>query len=785
MIVNLKLNVGAESAIFYLDLISVTREQASVVTGGGMAAEGGDGVVEEVVVVQDGEDTGAVLDASTAGASVASAAAGGKDISAAWYRTTLCRYHAKGACKHGDSCVYAHSAAELRPRPDGTLNLPTAPRLPREDRSNGGGPAVLEALANHEGPIQVCLLHTPRHWKNVELRKMFDKLGLTYTHAKKQRGCGYGFVTFPDVSALAAAVPRCLSVEFAKPRQWETQEPQHEDGNNSDDSEKSDDEKPTTDDADRPCSSGRAPTDIRDVVTPLWQAAYNKQLETKLLIVAQALKKISNRTRKLYPRTAVLPDWVQQSYQRGRLACPLVGIIPSPEVNGYRNKVEMTAGVDANGQRTVGFQLGMYKDGITAIAEATECPNVSVIAKQFGAVFRDFIRSSKLEVWDKKTNVGVWRMLTVREGRHKQTQQMQKQVEQQALDLDALSNPMEELDNTVSNVASILLVVQLCPDGIDPNVLQAECDSLVDALVQHAKSSAPPLPLSSLNFQYYGGMSNSAPEGTDLQVAKAEGVTFSAHLLEHMCNLQFRVSPTAFFQVNTLAAERLYRLVGEWAGCSRDSLVLDICCGTGTIGLTLARLVGKVIGIELNPSAVEDAKENARLNDIANCEFICGRAEEVIEKVLYEHAALVDDERPAQEQQAQEPASTSNGEHASASNGATEQAEATSTSSSRKYTNIIAIVDPPRTGLHHSVLRSLRAHRKLQRLIYVSCNPDTFALNAVDLCGPSQDHLDRGGAAGRKRQKLHRMKPFVPVKSVAVDLFPHTQHCEMVTLFER
>lgn len=78
--------------------------------------------------------------------------------------------------------------------------------------------------------------------------------------------------------------------------------------------------------------------------------------------------------------------------------------------------------------------------------------------------------------------------------------------------------------------------------------------------------------------------------------------------------------------MNTSAAEKLYSLAGDWADLGPDTLLFDVCCGTGTIGLTLAHRVGMVIGIEMNASAVSDAERNAKINGISNCKFICSKA---------------------------------------------------------------------------------------------------------------------------------------------------------------
>ncbi|XP_030873066.1 tRNA (uracil-5-)-methyltransferase homolog A isoform X2 [Leptonychotes weddellii] len=194
---------------------------------------------------------------------------------------------------------------------------------------------------------------------------------------------------------------------------------------------------------------------------------------------------------------------------------------------------------------------------------------------------------------------------------------------------------------------------------------------------------------------------------------------------EDLLGLTFRISPHAFFQVNTLAAEVLYTVIQDWAQLDTGSTVLDVCCGTGTIGLALAPRVKRVVGIELCQEAVEDARVNARNNELSNVEFHCGRAEDLV-------PALVS--RLASQQ-------------------------------------LVAILDPPRAGLHSKVILAVRKAENLKRLLYVSCNPRAAMGNFVDLC----------------RAPSNRVKgsPFRPVKAVAVDLFPQTPHCEMLLLFER
>ncbi|XP_063082190.1 tRNA (uracil-5-)-methyltransferase homolog A isoform X4 [Cavia porcellus] len=194
---------------------------------------------------------------------------------------------------------------------------------------------------------------------------------------------------------------------------------------------------------------------------------------------------------------------------------------------------------------------------------------------------------------------------------------------------------------------------------------------------------------------------------------------------EDLLGLTFRISPHAFFQVNTPAAEVLYTVIQDWAQLDEGSTVLDVCCGTGTIGLAIAQKVKRVIGIELSQEAVEDARANAQANELSNVEFHCGRAEDLVPALV---SRLVSQQ-------------------------------------------LVAILDPPRAGLHSKVILAIRRAENLKKLLYVSCNPRAAMGNFVDLC----------------RAPSNRVKgtPFRPVKAVAVDLFPQTPHCEMLILFER
>ncbi|KAL6566745.1 hypothetical protein OROMI_015149 [Orobanche minor] len=343
------------------------------------------------------------------------------------------------------------------------------------------------------------------------------------------------------------------------------------------------------------------------------------------------------------------------------------------------------------------------------------------------------------------------------------------------------------------------------------------------------------------------GISNVAPEDAPLRYVFIHkggdcGLEIANDIVEprihdYISNLKFSISPSAFFQVNTPAADKLYSLAGEWADLGPDTLLFDICCGTGTIGLALAHRVDmasdygfqfrQVVGIEMNASAVSDAQRNAEINGINNCRFVCGKAEHVIGSLMKEYISLPQNQdeisdtlqdKESENESLKEDVGfagcTSGIEGSSsidldnicnASNSSKDenQLEKLSTSESgtrpvQHFKNVIAIVDPPRAGLHPTVIKVLRTQSRLRRLVYISCNPETLVANAIELCTPSTNKSEKGNnknggwrkmsAAGLARQRAKSMpnsEPFKPIKAMAVDLFPHTHHCELVMLLER
>ena len=151
------------------------------------------------------------------------------------------------------------------------------------------------------------------------------------------------------------------------------------------------------------------------------------------------------------------------------------------------------------------------------------------------------------------------------------------------------------------------------------------------------------------------------------------------YIEDTLCGLNFRLSPRSFYQVNHTQAQRLYEAAIAQAEITKNDTVLDLYCGVGTITLAMASAAGKVIGVEVIPQAVEDAKDNAKRNGIENAEFFCGDAGQ---------AALELEKQGIKAD--------------------------------------VVVVDPPRKGLNADTIEAL-ARFAPRRIVYVSCDPATLA----------------------------------------------------------
>ena len=194
-------------------------------------------------------------------------------------------------------------------------------------------------------------------------------------------------------------------------------------------------------------------------------------------------------------------------------------------------------------------------------------------------------------------------------------------------------------------------------------------------------------------------------------------------ITDYIGEIKYQISPLSFYQVNPVQTEKLYGLALDYAGLTGNETVWDLYCGIGTISLFLAKKAKQVYGVEIIPQAIDDARNNAKINDITNAEFYVGKAEEVLPEYYKEYEK------------------THNGEKAHAD---------------------VIVVDPPRKGCEESLLQTI-VDMQPEKVVYVSCDSATLARDVKFLSA-----------------KGYELKDVTPV-----DQFPHTVHVETVVLLSK
>ena len=192
------------------------------------------------------------------------------------------------------------------------------------------------------------------------------------------------------------------------------------------------------------------------------------------------------------------------------------------------------------------------------------------------------------------------------------------------------------------------------------------------------------------------------------------------YITDYIGNVKYQISPLSFYQVNPVQTEKLYGLALDYADLNGNETVWDLYCGIGTISLFLAQKAKQVYGVEIVPQAIDDARNNAKINDITNAEFYVGKAEEVLPEYYREYQE------------------SHGGETAHAD---------------------VIVVDPPRKGCEESLLQTI-VDMQPEKVVYVSCDSATLARDVKFL-----------------RESGYELKKITPV-----DQFPNTVHIETVVL---
>ena len=334
-------------------------------------------------------------------------------------------------------------------------------------------------------------------------------------------------------------------------------------------------------------------------------------------------------------------------------------IIGSENVFRYRNKMEYSFHKAEDDE----FTLGLHVRGeFDSIFNLNECHITTEHDADIVKWFREYIKQNNIDVYDVKNHGGYMRFLMLR----------------------STSNISQLMVNIVTNY------------GDFPNT-----DKLIDELT----STFPQI--TTLVHNQNGQKSNIA-------VGEIENILFgTGYIEEKLFESTFRIRANSFFQTNSHQAQKLYQTGFDMLKPDATSNVLDLYCGTGSIGILIAPLVSAVVGVELVADAVSSAKENASINNISNISFFEGFVKDFLKE-----------------------------------NNKTD-----------RYFDIV-IVDPPRAGLNPKALKEL-IKLKPQKILYISCNPATFARDAKTL-------VESG-------YNLPELKP--------IDMFPHTMHIELASVF--
>lgn len=299
-------------------------------------------------------------------------------------------------------------------------------------------------------------------------------------------------------------------------------------------------------------------------------------------------------------------------------------IVSTGEIARYRNKAMIPVGLDKDGKIIMGF----YSNHSHRIVECDDCSLQPQCFLKAAEILKAFLESHNITIYNEATHKGLFRHLYLR-----------------------IAENTDEL--------MITLV-------INGNELPFS-----DVLVNAFKSEL---------FNLKSVVLNINKEDTNVVLGKKSKILYgNGFITDVLCSLKFKISPQSFYQVNRKGAELLYNKAAEYADLKGDEVLLDLYCGTGTIGLTMAHKSKNLIGVEIVPKAIEDAKENARTNGVKNARFICGDAAKAAETLKAE--GLAPD---------------------------------------------VIIIDPPRKGCDKSLINTI-SDMNPKRVVYVSCDPATLA----------------------------------------------------------
>ena len=305
---------------------------------------------------------------------------------------------------------------------------------------------------------------------------------------------------------------------------------------------------------------------------------------------------------------------------------------------GYRNKAQFPFGTDKEGNPITGFYAGRTHD----IIANTDCALGVEQNREILEIILQYMRENKIKSYDEKTGKGLIRHALIRYG---------FKTKEIMVCLVVNGKKLPKAERLIEKLIQIegMTSITISPNTRRDNVIM----------------------------------------GDSYEILWGQG-----YITDYIGNVKYQISPLSFYQVNPVQTEKLYGLALEYADLKGDETVWDLYCGIGTISLFLAQKAKQVYGVEIVPQAIDDAKENAKINAIDNAEFFVGKAEEVLPEYYAEY------ER----------------EH----NGETAHAD-------------VIVVDPPRKGCDETLLETI-VKMQPEKVVYVSCDSATLARDLKYLC---------------------------------------------------
>lgn len=290
----------------------------------------------------------------------------------------------------------------------------------------------------------------------------------------------------------------------------------------------------------------------------------------------------------------------------------------------YRNKAQYPLGIDKENKPVI----GVFANRTHTVIPIENCLIQDKISQQIAKTILEFLKENKISIYNELTQKGLFRHIVIKNGKK-------------------------------SNEVMCILVIngRQIPNEKDLVELLTRKYSNIKTIIKNVNTKNTNVILGTENINIYG----------------------NEHITDKLGDYTFKISPLSFYQVNPIQAEKLYNIGVQAAEITKSDIVFDLYCGIGTISIFMAKYAKKVYGVEIINQAIDDAKENAKINDINNIEFICGDTEKVVDDLI----------------------------------------------NNKKIIPNVVMVDPPRKGLDDNTINNILKIRP-KKFIYISCNPATL-----------------------------------------------------------